>query len=227
MASMFEQLMELPLFRGVSHTRLAEVVGSTKLHFLKYPHEEVLVRTGDPCTHLMFVMSGSVRVVTMSQDSRFAVSQTLNPPAVIAPEFLFGRSPNYPCSVAAIDDVSVLQIAKTEYTKILNADPVFLFNYLNALSASAQKGIQGILALTGELEERIAFWVVSLTQTDGKDICLSCRKRDLCTLFGVQRVALNATLESMKQRGLIDYNNEEIFVNDRAEMLKILTHKHE
>lgn len=34
---MFEILMNLPLFRGVSHEKLAQVVGEAKFHFLKYP----------------------------------------------------------------------------------------------------------------------------------------------------------------------------------------------
>ena len=37
MSSMFEILMNLPLFRGVSHEKLAQVVGEAKFHFLKYP----------------------------------------------------------------------------------------------------------------------------------------------------------------------------------------------
>lgn len=40
---MFELLMDLPLFRGVSHTRLAQVVGEAKFHFLKYPEGETLI----------------------------------------------------------------------------------------------------------------------------------------------------------------------------------------
>ena len=35
--SMFELLMELPLFKGVSLNTLSQVVGENKFHFLKYP----------------------------------------------------------------------------------------------------------------------------------------------------------------------------------------------
>ena len=36
MDSMYEILMALPLFHGVSYAKLSEVIGSTKFHFLKY-----------------------------------------------------------------------------------------------------------------------------------------------------------------------------------------------
>ena len=35
MDSMFDTLMTLPLFRGVSQERMAETVGKAKFHFLK------------------------------------------------------------------------------------------------------------------------------------------------------------------------------------------------
>ena len=44
MPTMFEQLMNLPLFRGASHEKLAQIVGQTKLHFLKYPEGETIIR---------------------------------------------------------------------------------------------------------------------------------------------------------------------------------------
>ena len=52
---------------------------------------------------------------------------------------------------------------------------------------------------------------------------LTCRQRDLYSLFGVQRTSFIATLESMKQRGLIDYSQNEIRIISRAEMIGLLT----
>ena len=88
---------------------------------------------------------------------------------------------------------------------------------------NAQKSIDGILALSsGDLEERIAFWITALTQTSGTNIKVTCRQRDLYSLFGVQRSSFIATLESMKQRGIIDYNTNEIIVLSRPELAKLI-----
>lgn len=188
MDSMYEILMELPLFKGVSYARMSEVVGNTRFHFLKYLPGEQIVEAGEQCTHIKFIISGSARVSIVNSDGRFKVSQTLSKPDVIAPDFLFGRATKYPCSAVAIEPTGILQISKQEYVKILHTDSVFLFNFLNTLSMNAQKAIDGVLALTtGSLEERIAFWIVALTQRGGTDITLSCRQRDLYALFGVQR----------------------------------------
>jgi CRP-like cAMP-binding protein len=89
---------------------------------------------------------------------------------------------------------------------------------------NAQKSTDGVLALTsGDLEQRIAFWIVALTQRDSIDITLSCRQRDMYTLFGVQRTSFIATLESMKNRGIIDYDQNEIRVLSRRELANIIS----
>lgn len=224
MNSMYEILMALPLFHGVSYARLSEVVGNTKLHFLKYLDGDSIVEAGEPCTHLKFLISGNARLSIVNADGRFRVSQTLDSPDVIAPDFLFGRATTYPCTATAIGSAGILQIAKSDYIKLLNSDPIFLFNFLNMLSVNAQKSVDGVLALTtGSLEERIAFWVVALTQRGGRDITVTCRQRDLYAFFGVQRSSFIATLENMKARGLIDYSNNQIDVKSRPDIVALLT----
>lgn len=228
MASMFELLLNLPLFRGVSRSRIAEVVGSAKFHFLKYPKGETVVRAGEECTHLAFVISGSVRSEISNSSKRFSVSQTLKAPSAIAPDFLFGRTTRYPGTVVALTDCSILKISKVDYIRILNADQVFMFNFLNTLSVNAQKALDGILALTsGGLDERIAFWIIALTQPGSEDIELTCKTRDLCNLFSVQRNVFDAACHEMEQRNLIRYSPRKIEIVDRREMLSLLERQSE
>lgn len=223
MDSMYEILLGLPLFKGVSRERISEIVGMAKFHFLKYLPGETIVSAGELCSHIKFIISGQARFSVANYDGRFKVSQTLDAPDVIAPEFLFGSATAYPCSGTAIEPTGILQISKADYLKILNTDQIFLFNYLNTLSMNAQKATQGILAVTtGNLEERIAFWIVALTQRRGHDIALTCRQRDLYSLFGVQRTSFLATLNSMRERGIITYDQNEIRINSRQELLEIL-----
>lgn len=226
MSSMFDILMELPLFRGVTRERMAETVGMAKFHFLKYLPGENVVEAGDPCSHIKFIISGSTRSTIVNSDKRFKVSQTLTAPDVIAPEYLFGRATNYPSTVTALEPTGILQIDKSDYIKILSSDDVFMFNFLNMLSLNAQKSSAGVLALTtGSIEERIAFWIIALTQPSGKDITLECRHRDLYSFFGVQRSSFIATLDEMKAKGILDYTQNKISVIDRRSLIELLETK--
>lgn len=221
--SMYENLMRLPLFNGVSYNRISEIVGNTRLAFMKFLSGERIVSAGDPCTRLMFVIGGKVRLAVRNSSDRFIVSQTLESPSVVSPDFLFGRNTLFPASVTAIDTVSIMEIEKNDFINIIRNDEVCLFNYLNYISTNAQKAVDGVLALTsGSLEERIAFWIIALTQRDAKDIVFSCRQRDLYSLFGVQRSSFISTLDSMKERGLIEYTQTEISVTSRSELRSVL-----
>jgi len=141
-SSMYENLMTLPLFKGVSYNRVSEIVGKTRLGFLKYLPGDPLVRVGEPCTGIKFIITGSVRLTIHNVSDRFRVMQTLNAPSVISPDFLFGRDTLYPADGVAIDTVSVMQIAKSDFISLLHEDEIILFNYLNILSTNAQKAIQ-------------------------------------------------------------------------------------
>ncbi len=116
----------------------------------------------------------------------------------------------------------MLLIDKRDYITILHSDD----NYINLLSMNAQKAVEGILAVsTGDIAERIAFWISALTQPRSFDIRLECRQRDLTGLFGIPRTTLRAALEDLKQKELIDYNPNCIHVLDRRGLLALL-HNH-
>lgn len=221
--TMYESLMTLPLFKGVSHERLSEIVGKIPLAFLKYMPGEKVMDSGDPCTGLKFVLKGSVRLSLHNVNDRLRIQQTLEGPAVISPDFLFGRDTNYPSTGTAIDTVSIIQIEKKDFLELLRVDEIVMYNYLNILSTNAQKSVNGVLALTaGSLEERIAFWIIALTQLSGKDIVLQAKHRDLYTLFGVQRSSFIAALDTLKAKGIIEYTPNEIHVLSRRELRSLL-----
>lgn len=224
--SMYENLMTLPLFKGVSRERISEIVGKVPLSFLKYLPGEKVMDSGDPCTGLKFVLKGSVRLTLRNATDRLRVQQTLEGPAVISPDFLFGRDTTYPSMGMAIDTVSIMQIEKKDFIELLRDDEIVTYNYLNILSTNAQKAVNGVLALTaGSLEERIAFWIIALTQLSGKDIVLQAKQRDLYTLFGVQRSSFIVALDTLKAKGIITYTSTEIHVVSRRELRAILINR--
>jgi CRP-like cAMP-binding protein len=220
---MYENLMTLPLFKGISYSRLSEIVGNTRLAFLKYLPGEQMLNAGEPCTHIKFIISGRARLTIRNENDRVRVGQTLTAPAVISPDFLFGRNTLYPATATAIDTVSIMQIDKKDFIPLLQRDEIFLFNYLNILSTNAQKAVDGVLSLTsGSLEERIAFWIIALTQMDSDEIVLTAKQKDLYSLFGVQRSSFIASLDSMKARGILDYTSTEIRVRSRRALRDVL-----
>lgn len=223
MDSMFDILSDLPLFRGVTRERIAQTVGAAKFHFLKYAQGETIARAGEQCTHIKFVISGSVTMSIANSTDRFRISQRLVAPDVISPDFLFGSTTLYPGTVAAAEETGIVQVSKEDYINLLASDKIYMFNLLNYLSMNAQKSIEGILAISsGSIEERLAMWIVSLTQPNARDITITCKQRDLYVMLGVQRSSYMAALDNLVKADAISYQPGEIKVNDRRMMLSIM-----
>ena len=223
MESTYQTLMQLPLFQGVSRAKLSELIEKTRFHFLKYKAGEVAIARSEVCSHFKFLLSGSLRCEMKTYDGKIRLHQTLHAPDVIAPDHIFGRSTHYPGNYYAVGSVGLMQIDKATFMSFMQDEPIFLINLLNILSRRCQKNKEALLAITtGDLRERIAHWVVSMTSRNATDIRILGRQRDLHNYFGVQRSVLLNTLAEMRQEKLIDYSNNEISILNRRAIRDIL-----
>ena len=223
MDSIFEILMDLPLFQGVSREKLSELIEKTPLPDLKFRDGQPIVNVGDPCSHIRFVISGMAVLETSNYTRRILVCETVSAPAVLAPEYLFGLDTCYPFTATAKGTCGVLQITKADYINILHSDKVFLFNALNILSRKAQQGASNLLAVSnGTIAERLALFVLSLTHHGAKEIVLSYKQKDMCTVLGVQRSSFITAMTKLHDDGAVRFNPTEIIITDRSKLLDIL-----
>ena len=59
----YDRLLQFPLFQGMSHAELMQVVAHTKIGFSKSTAGKRIVREGDNCTHLYFLIGGAMKLV--------------------------------------------------------------------------------------------------------------------------------------------------------------------
>ena len=223
MNSMFEILMDLPLFQGVSRDKLSELIEKTPFHFLKFADGEEIVTAGSACTHVKFVISGEVKMTIPCRNLRVKVSQILSSSNVLGHDYLFGRRTDYPYDVYGNGECGILQISKPDFINILQSDNIFLFNILNMLSRNSQNNVEELLSLsTGSIFERFAFFVVSLTQRNAREVKILYKQKDLCTLLGIQRSSFINAMDRLQEQGVIDYTLSEILVKDRRALLDIV-----
>ena len=223
MDSMYDVLLQLPIFQGVSRNKISELIEKMKFHFLKYPDGEKIVTSGEECNHLKFLISGEIRSELITQNEKMRITELIQAPNVIAPDHLFGRDTYFPANLYAVGTVGLMQIEKSSVIQMLQEEPIFLINLLNILSRRSQKALESFTALSSnDLKERLAFWVLSLTQQKSVDIRIICKQKDLYAFFGVQRSVFLSTLDELKEDGIIDYNAKEIIILDRSRLKDML-----
>jgi CRP-like cAMP-binding protein len=220
---MYQQLMQLPLFQGVSTDKITALVEKLPFHFLKYRNGEQILTVGDPCTHIKFIVSGKVRVEIPFSHLKVSLSQTLASPHVLAAEYLFGRETTYPFTAMADGPCGILQLRKGDYIKMVNSDKVFLFNILNYLSSGSQRVTTNAIAVKdGSVAERLSSLIDSVVMTGAEDIVLKYKQKDLCALLGTQRTTLIATLDKLADSELVEYDSNSLRILDRDKLTDIL-----
>ena len=60
MNTMFDTLLQLPLFQGLAQEDFTNILGKVKLSFTKHKAGEVIVKAGDTCSQLIFVLKGEI-----------------------------------------------------------------------------------------------------------------------------------------------------------------------
>ena len=223
MNSMYQQLMQLPLFQGVSADNITQLVEKLPFHFLKYRNGEQVLEAGDVCTHIKFIVSGKVRMEIPFNGLKVSLIQTLSTPNVLAPEYLFGRGTVYPYHAVADGSCGILQLRKSDYIKMINSDKVFLFNILNYLSSGSQRGVASVLSVKdGSVAEHLAMLVDMLTVSGATDITLRFKQKDLCTLLSTQRTTLVTSLDKLSEQGILEYDSNELRVLEYRELMDLI-----
>ena len=223
MNSMYQQLMQLPLFQGVSTEVITALVEKLPFHFLKFRNGEQIFAAGDQCSHIRFIVSGRVRLETPCDHLRVSLLQTLETPHVLAAEYLFGRETTYPYAAFADGPCGILQLRKSDYIKMLAFDKVFLFNILNYLSSGSQRNTASILAVKeGSVIERLAMIVEALTVIGATDVTVRFKQKDLCVLLGTQRTTLIASLDKLSDEDILDYTSNELRILDLTRLAEFI-----
>ncbi len=223
MNSMYQQLMQLPLFQGVSTEKITALVEKLPFHFLKFRNGDQIFAAGEPCTHIKFIVSGQARLEMPFRKLRVTLSQTLTTPHVLAPEYLFGVENTYPYTAVAEGACGILQLRKSDYVKMVSGDKVFLFNILNYLSSAGQRSISSTMAIAdGSVTERLATLIDTLVVNGATDIMLSYKQKDLCSLLGTQRTTLVATLDKLSDDGIVEYDSGNLRILDLPRLVEII-----
>lgn len=74
---LYDTLLNLPLFLGMSRADLLQIAGHTKFDFQKIEGGETLTEIGEPYHRLLFLLSGEVAVETMADDRGYRIVETI------------------------------------------------------------------------------------------------------------------------------------------------------
>lgn len=214
MATMYEMIMDFPLFKGISRDHVSMLLERNHVVFESYEPCDTIYKVGETCRQIAFLVQGNVEVSRVSSDAETKISYTLSPGAVIGADSLFGWDTSFASEVKALTKTSILTFTKEEYLRVLSSDDIYLINALNYLSRGLQWARMAAIDFNGNsISDMLCRLVLSLTDRQSRDIKvifkreLSVDDKEICA--GLSREGLislsDGTVSIPDVRALCEY----------------------
>ena len=207
----FEKLLELPLFQGMSHNDLHQVVAKTKFGFLKIARNKIIVHEGDPCQHIYFLTSGSAKVESRADDGSYIFTETMTAPDVIQPDRIFGLTQRFTKSFTSLEECHIIRIDKQQVLKLMAEQEIFRLNMLNIISTQSQRISHQPWRQPAEtIRQKIIRFAENRSMRPAGPKTIHIKMEDLARMIAESRLNLSRELNKMHDEGLIRITRGEI-----------------
>jgi CRP/FNR family transcriptional regulator, cyclic AMP receptor protein len=213
-----QTLTRVPIFSGLTEAELAFLAQhAVPRHFAS---GESVFGEGEPCTGLYVVESGHVRIYKSSPGGREHVLAIEGPGCSVAELPVFDGG-NYPASVSAVDDTTLLFVSKHDFQSLCLAHPQVALKVLRVVGARLRRlvGIIEELSFT-TVRHRLAAFLVRLARAsgerspDGIEITLPANNQELASQIGTVRELISRNLSRFQSEGMIKIEGRNVLITD-------------
>lgn len=214
MLQLYDQLLQFPLFQGMSHDDLQLVAGHTRFGFVKMQGGQRIVSDGDPSTHLHFLISGAVKAETSSVDHAYTVEERIQAPYLLQPEAIFGYQQRFTHTFTALTAISLITIDKSEVVRLSEDFLVFRLNLLGLMATQTQKlSAHPWRRPPDTLESRIVRFFVSHCLYPAGPKTFRILMNRLAEELNDSRLDVSRALNRMEQKSLIELHRGRIEIS--------------
>lgn len=192
---------------------ILSVLTAEQKHLVKaqtYRKNEVLFREGEKCDCVSIVISGEIKISSISFEGDELVYNILRKNDVFGNNLIFSDEPFYKGDVIATKESVVVTISRINLLNILQSNKEFLIEYLNTHSNFSIKLNSTIKLLSfTSAEERFKFY---LYQNGGEINFKSVS--DLATILHLKRETLSRLLTKLEKENAITRSPHQILSVD-------------
>lgn len=215
METMYDKLLQLPFFQGMTHDDFTEIVGKTKLEFARHGPKSVLAQAGDPCRKLIFLLSGELSAQASAADESYTLTEIYNTPCVLEPQAMFGLYSSFSHTYAAATDVQVVNIDKRYVMSTLWKYDIFRINLMNIMCSRAQRQRNCLWRpLPDGVAARIIDFIERRCEIPTGYKSLKIKMEELARNIHETRLNVSKTLNRWESLELIELKRGEIIIFD-------------
>lgn len=204
------------MFTGLSEVELSFLAQRAVPR--KFSAGEMVFGEGDACTGMYVVESGQIRIFKTSAGGREQVLSIDGPGSSVAELPVFDGG-NYPASVSAVEDATLLFISKQDFQALCLTHPQVALKVLRVVGARLRRlvGIIEELSFT-TVRHRLAAFLVRLAQREGTriaegiEITLPASNQELASQIGTVRELVSRNLSRFQSEKLIQMDGRRIVI---------------
>src|ERR1017187_4304020 len=211
-------LAQVGLFAGLSETELTFLAQRAVPR--KFSAGEIVFSEGDVCSGMYVVESGHIRIFKTSAGGREQVL-SIDGPGGSGAELPGFDGGNYPASVSAVEDSTLLFIGKQDFHALCLTHPEVALKVLRVVGARLRKlvGLIEELSFT-TVRSRLAAFLVRLARREGTrvdggvEVTLPASNQELASQIGTVRELVSRNLSRFQSDRLIQMDGRRIVIAD-------------
>lgn len=219
--SIYDKLLELPLFQGHSREDLTSILTKIKVDFRNFRAGQVIATQDSPCQNFIFLIDGDVTVQRTSQRKDLVFTEKFAAPNAFGIETTFGMRQNFSHTITALTNVRTLVVSKHNIINYLFGYEVFRYNMLNYLTTRVQRTSQLAWA---PIDDDITRKFIHLCKCNftyhGGEKQIVGGMVALAKMMNETRIHVSNMLNDFEARGLIELNRKKIIIPHLEELIR-------
>lgn len=211
---LYERLLELPLFQGMSRNDLEEAISSIKYRNLSFSRNKTVAGEDDVCDKLYFLLSGSVSATGYADDRGYSITETLTAPDILQPERIFGLTQRFTRTFRTRGECSFICIGKHEAMMLSDKYEIFRLNLLNIICTKSQRLTRYPWKTKPQsIRSKIVRFIEMRCLRPAGEKTVRIKMERLSDEINESRLNVSRELNAMKDEGIITLRRGEIQVH--------------
>lgn len=204
------------LFKGIDSENLKKIYEETKYHINKYDKGEIIAHEEEECSTIGLILEGTIELQRIYPSGKYIVLNKLTLGDVFGEAIIFSKQENYPATVIALNQCSILYIDKVDMLELFSREKRILENFLELLSNKVLMLNSKIKNISFKnIKHRVINYILETMKLQkNSTIKLKESKESIAAALGIPRPSLSRELINLRDMGYIDFDRSNIKILD-------------
>ncbi len=218
-----ELLRNFPIFEGLSDEYFKNLEDVITIQ--KTSRFSELYGMGDPSDKIYFLLKGTVKTCTISNDGREVIKTVIHPVSMFGELGLVGEKHRHESAVAMNKDVAFCTISIQAFQQLMRSNHSLCLKILNMVGKRLLNVEQKLESLIfKDARARIIDFLKDSANKTGRRVgyemlfkhCLT--QQDIANLTGTSRQTVTSVLNDLRKDNLIYFNRNTILIRDMGKL---------